>query len=96
MCVRATIVVVEKLQVLLTLCVCLQPLVSSVQCACAVLSPVAYLALEYFSTLPHKQHGLKKIIEHKLCLDLHTRVYIYIYILYIHIYIYIYIYIYIL
>jgi hypothetical protein len=38
------------------------------QSACAVLSPVACPALIYFSTLSHKQSGVrgKKVIEHKI------------------------------
>jgi len=35
-----------------------------------ILSPVAYLQLQYFSTLYHKRHDFrkkKKKIEHKMC-----------------------------
>jgi hypothetical protein len=36
------------------------------QCACALLSSVAYLPLQYFSTLSHKSHVFRKIsLEHK-------------------------------
>ena len=52
----ATIVAVEKQCLLHILIVCLQPLVSSMQFACAVLSSVACPALQYFSTLSHKRH----------------------------------------
>ena len=38
------------------------------QCACAILSSVACPALQYFSTLSHKQCDLKKkVIEYKIC-----------------------------
>jgi hypothetical protein len=39
------------------------------QCACDVLSSVAGLDLQYFSTLSYKQHDFrgKKVIEPKLC-----------------------------
>ena len=36
------------------------------QCACAILSPVACPGLQYFSTLSHKRHDFReKFIEHK-------------------------------
>ena len=50
--------------------VCLQPWVSSVKCACAILSSVASPALQYSTTLSHKQHDFrkkKKVTEHKMC-----------------------------
>jgi hypothetical protein len=30
------------------------------QCACAILSSVVWLALQYFSTFSHKQHDFRK------------------------------------
>ena len=51
--VRVTAVDVEEQQLLHILGVCLQPFLSSVQCACAILSYVACPALQYFSTLSH-------------------------------------------
>ena len=38
--------------------VCLQPQLSSMQCACAILLSVACLAVQYFSTLSHKWHDI--------------------------------------
>jgi len=38
------------------------------QCAGAILSSVAYLALQCFSTLSHKRHDYqKRATEHKVC-----------------------------
>jgi hypothetical protein len=34
---------------------------------CAILSSVAYPALQYFSTLSHERHNLITVIEHKMC-----------------------------
>jgi len=38
-------------------------------CACAILSSVAYPALQHFPTLPPKDttFDLKKVTEHKMC-----------------------------
>jgi hypothetical protein len=49
--------------------VCLQTYVHSTQCACAILLPAAYPALQYFSTFSHKRHRFfgKKVTEHKIC-----------------------------
>jgi len=49
-------------------CIC-GPLISSMQCACAILSSVVCPTLQYFSTLSHKRHDFrKKIIESKICI----------------------------
>ena len=39
------------------------------QCTCAILSPVAWPSLNYFSTLSHKRHDFlkRKVTEHKMC-----------------------------
>ena len=67
--IRATIVAVEKQQVLHNLSVCLQPQVSSMKCARAILSSEACLALLYISTLSHKWPNFRgeKVTEHKKC-----------------------------
>jgi len=38
-----------------------------VHCACAILLSVACPTLQHFSTLSHKQHHWKKVIEHEMC-----------------------------
>jgi hypothetical protein len=38
------------------------------QCACAILSSVVCPALQYFSTLSHKRHDLKKYSAFKMCI----------------------------
>jgi hypothetical protein len=68
--VRVTTVAVEKQCALHILSVRLQPEVSSMQCACAILSSVACPAVQYFSTLSHKLHDFRtKFIEHKTRFD---------------------------
>jgi hypothetical protein len=47
--------------------VCVWPLVSSMQCACAILSSAAFHSLQYFSN-SHKQHDFRKhVTGHKMC-----------------------------
>jgi hypothetical protein len=67
--VRATIVAVEKQQVLHIPSVRLQPLVPSAKSACAVLPSVAIPALLYFSTLSHNRHDFlkKSYYTNKMC-----------------------------
>jgi len=67
-CFRATIVAMEKQYVLYILNVCLEPYVTSMECACFLLSSIACSALKYFSTLSHKRHHFrKKVIENEMC-----------------------------
>jgi hypothetical protein len=67
--VRAIIVTVEEQLVLHNLSVCLQPQVSIIQCACAILPSVACPALQYFPTLSHKRQDFRgeKVTGHKMC-----------------------------
>jgi hypothetical protein len=59
--VRAAIVVVEKaMNITQPGCVYLSRNLSSMQCACAILSSVACLALKYLSTLAHKFQDFRK------------------------------------
>jgi hypothetical protein len=48
-------------------CVYLLPSVSSMQCACAILSSVAYPDLQYFSTLSHTRHDFRKKLLKTKC-----------------------------
>ena len=63
--IRATTAAVEKKQVLHILSVSLQPQVTSMQCACLILSSVACPALPYYSTLSIRFS--QNLIEHKMC-----------------------------
>ena len=54
--VRVAVVAEQKQEVLPILSMSLQPLLPSTQSACSVLSSIAWLALSYFSTFPHKRH----------------------------------------
>ena len=58
--VRATIVKVEKRLLLHKLSVYLQPYVSGMESACAILQSVACPAPQYFSTLSQKRHDFLK------------------------------------
>jgi hypothetical protein len=66
--VRVTIFRVKK-QMIVTYYDCVSvAYLSSMQSACALLPSVACPALQYFSTLSHKRHGIReKVIEHKMC-----------------------------
>jgi hypothetical protein len=63
--VLATVVAVEKRELLHTMCVCLQPELSSMQCACVILSHMACARSTLFFQLSHKRHDLKKLFYTK-------------------------------
>jgi hypothetical protein len=69
--VGAIIVAVAKQQILHIVSVCLKPWLSSMSCACVILSSVAFPARQYFFPHSHKRQDfrLKKVIEHKMCFD---------------------------
>jgi len=57
----------KRKKVLLIFSVCLHPQLSSMHCACVILSSVACPAVEYFSTLHHKRHYFRtNVIENKI------------------------------
>jgi len=63
--VHATIGAVEKQRALHIVSV-----LSRMQCTCAILSSAACHALQYFSTLFHKQYDFRKqVTEHKMYFD---------------------------
>jgi len=68
-CFRVTIVAVET-PVLHILSVCLQPYLSSLHSACAMLSSVACPAIQYVFTLSYKRRDFReKVIGNKMCFD---------------------------
>ena len=58
--VRATAVAVGNQRVLHIGSVCFYPYVSGTQCACTILSSVAFHCLQYFPTLSHKRPDFQK------------------------------------
>jgi hypothetical protein len=47
------------------------------QCACIILSSVAYPSLQYFFTVSHKRHDLLGgIIEHKMCVSIFSAIFV--------------------
>jgi hypothetical protein len=81
-CFRVTIVAVDKQWVLYIPKMCLQPYLSCMQCACAILPSVACPTLPYFSTWSHKRHHFrkKKILNTKclfwFCLQLLSEIFL--------------------
>jgi len=56
----------EAITIIYSECVC-SLRYPALQCACAILSPVASTALHYFSTLSHKRHYFReKMTEYKI------------------------------
>ena len=77
--VHATVVVVGEQYTLHILSVCLQPLVPSVKCACAILSSMACPALQYYlCTLCLKRHyfGKKKKLLHTKCVLVFSTIFV--------------------
>jgi len=53
------------------------PLLSSMQCASAILSSVVCPAVQHFSTLSHKRYDFrKKVTEHKMCVSIFSTTFV--------------------
>ena len=56
-------------------CVCVQPQLSSMQSACALLSFVACLAVPHFSKLSEKRHNFRKKVFERKCFFTFSRIF---------------------
>jgi len=65
--VPVTIAAVVEQEILHILTACPYSWLSSMQCACAMLSSLVCSALQYFPALSHKRHDFREnVIEHKM------------------------------